>query len=45
MLFAGRIISVVIAIKAKQSRPVDCGCGFAWIASLLLAMTVGIASI
>jgi hypothetical protein len=44
MLLAGRIISVVIASKAKRSRLGDCGCGFVWIASLSLAMTAGIAS-
>jgi hypothetical protein len=50
MLLSSRIVSVVIAsnprIKSggKRSRLEDCGCGFVWIASLSLAMTVGIAS-
>jgi len=40
MLLSSRIISVVIASKAKRSRLEDCGCGLVWIASLSLAMTV-----
>jgi len=43
-MHSSRIISVVIASKAKRSRLRDCGCDFVWIASLSLAMTVGTAS-
>jgi hypothetical protein len=32
MLLSSRIISVVIASKAKRSRLEDCGCGLVWIA-------------
>jgi len=39
-LLSSRTISVVIASKAKRSRLEDFGCGFVWIASLSLAMTV-----
>jgi hypothetical protein len=38
MLLSSRIISVVIASKAKRSRLEDCGCGLVWIASPSLAM-------
>jgi hypothetical protein len=41
---SGWNISIVIASKAKRSRHGDCGCGFVWIASLPLAMTVRAAS-
>jgi hypothetical protein len=40
-----RIISAVIASKAKQSRPWVCGGGLVWIASLSLAMTAEAVSI
>jgi hypothetical protein len=45
MMGSSRIIAVVIASKAKRSRLGDCGGGSVWIASLSLAMTVGIPSI
>jgi len=38
-LLSRRIVSVVIASKAKRSRLGDCGYGLVWIASLSLAMT------
>ena len=44
MLPLSRIILVVIASKkTKRSRLGDCGCSFVRIASLSLAMTIGIA--
>jgi hypothetical protein len=45
MLHSSRIISVVIASKAKRSRLWVCGGGFFCIASLSLAMTAERASI
>jgi hypothetical protein len=44
MTRSSRIIEVVIATKATQSRRRDCGRGFAWIAPPSLATTVGTAS-
>jgi hypothetical protein len=40
MMRSNRIVSGVIASKAKQSRLRDCGGGLVWIASLSLAMMV-----
>ena len=40
MAYSSRNVSGVIASEAKQSRLGVCRCGFVWIASLSLAMTV-----
>jgi hypothetical protein len=44
-MHSSRILSVVIASKAKRSSLGDCGGGLVWIASLSLAMTAGTVSI